>query len=127
MDGELQSGDIGYIDGNGFLYVVDQLKDMVISGGENLYLAELEQALIQHPVIADVAVVSALNEKWGEVPRAFVVQAPNEELSEEEVISFSKGKLASYKAVKEVVFVDGLPRNAVGKILKNRLKEMAVN
>lgn len=124
-DGELQSGDVGYMDEEGFLYVVDRLKDMIISGGENIYAAELERALIQHPAVADVAVVGSPDEKWGEVPRAFVVKVPGGELTEKEVMDFSREKLASFKAIKEVEFLEELPRNAVGKILKNRLKEMA--
>lgn len=126
VDGEFQSGDIGYIDGSGYLYVVDRLKDMIISGGENIYSAELEHVLAQHPAVVDVAVVGVLNEKWGEVPRAFVVKDPNAELSEEDLLNFSKEKLAAYKTIKEVVFVDELPRNAVGKILKNQLKELSL-
>lgn len=126
MDGKFYTGDVGYLDEQGFLYVVDRLKDMIISGGENIYSAELELALSQHPAIAEVAVVGAPNEKWGEVPRAYIVKQADAELSEEEAIEFCKSKLASYKAVKEVVFVDQLPRNAVGKILKQQLKDMAV-
>ncbi len=125
IDGELQSGDVGYIDEGGFLYVVDRLKDVIISGGENIYAAELEQVLAQHPAVVDVAVIGALNEKWGEVPRAYVVRVPNADLTEQDVMNYSKKKLASFKAIKEVTFVDELPRNAVGKILKNRLKETA--
>lgn len=123
QDGEFFTGDLGYIDENGFLYVVDRLKDMIISGGENIYSAELELALSLHPAIADVAVVGTPNEQWGEVPHAYIVKAADASLSEDEVIAFSKEKLASYKAVKKVTFIDQLPRNAVGKILKNRLKE----
>lgn len=125
VDGKFHTGDVGYVDEHGFLYVVDRLKDMIISGGENIYSAELELALSQHPAIAEAAVVGAPNEQWGEVPRAFIVKNTGAELSEDEVIEFSKEKLASYKAVKEVTFVDQLPRNAVGKILKQRLKDMA--
>ncbi|MBY0223158.1 class I adenylate-forming enzyme family protein [Sporosarcina aquimarina] len=124
IDGEFHTGDIGYIDEQGFLYVVDRLKDLIISGGENIYSSELEQTLAQHPAVADVAVVGVVNEQWGEVPKAFIVKAKDVEVSVEDIIEFSKEKLASYKAVKEVVFVDQLPRNAVGKILKQRLKEM---
>lgn len=127
QDGQFYTGDLGYIDEQGFLYVVDRLKDLIISGGENIYSAELEMTLAQHPAIAEVAVVGVPNEKWGEVPRAFIVKAPEAALSEEEVIIFCKEKLASYKAVKEVIFVDHLPRNAVGKILKSTLKEEAVS
>ncbi|MEK4023345.1 class I adenylate-forming enzyme family protein [Sporosarcina sp. FSL W7-1283] len=124
IDGEFHTGDIGYIDEQGFLYVVDRLKDLIISGGENIYSSELEQTLAQHPAVADVAVIGVVNEQWGEVPKAFIVKAKDVKVSVEDIIEFSKEKLASYKAVKEVVFVDQLPRNAVGKILKQRLKEM---
>lgn len=126
QNGRFYTGDLGYIDEQGFLYVVDRIKDLIISGGENIYSAELELVLGQHPSVAEVAVVGVPNEKWGEVPRAFIVKAPEAEVTEEEVIHFCKEKLASYKAVKEVVFVDQLPRNAVGKILKSTLKDVSV-
>lgn len=125
QNGEFYTGDLGYLDEDGFLYVVDRLKDMIISGGENIYSAELELALSLHPEIADVAVVGIPNEQWGEVPHAYIVKAADASLSEEEVIAFCKEKLASYKAIKEVSFIDQLPRNAVGKILKSKLKEAA--
>lgn len=123
QNGEFYTGDVGYLDEAGYLYVVDRLKDMIISGGENIYSAEIELALGQHPAIAEVAVIGVPKEEWGEVPRAYIVLAPEQELTEEEVIAFCKEKLASYKAVKEVEFIAELPRNAVGKILKTHLKE----
>lgn len=123
QNGEFHTGDLGYLDEDGFLYVVDRLKDMIISGGENIYSAELELALSLHPAIADVAVVGIPDEQWGEIPHAYIFKAADASLSEEDVIAFCKEKLASYKTVKKVSFVDQLPRNAVGKILKNRLKE----
>jgi O-succinylbenzoate-CoA ligase len=122
-DGYYRTGDLGYLDPDGFLYVVDRLKDMIISGGENIYSAELELVLSDHPGIAEVAVVGIPNEKWGEVPRAYVVTKPGISLTEQEVIDFCKEKLASYKAIKEVVFAEQLPRNASGKILKYQLKQ----
>ena len=124
QNGELFSGDVGYLDEKGFLYVIDRLKDMIISGGENIYSAEIELALTQHPAIAEVAVIGVPNEKWGEVPKAYVVAKPDVTLTTDEVIAFCKEKLASYKCVKEVEFIDQLPRNAVGKILKIQLKVM---
>lgn len=124
QNGEFYSGDLGYIDENGFLYVVDRLKDLIISGGENIYSAEIERVLSEHPAIADVAVIGVPNQQWGEVPCAFIVKAADTSLTEEDAIAITKEKLASYKAVKEVIFVDQLPRNAVGKILKHRLKEI---
>lgn len=123
QNGEFYTADVGYIDELGYLYVVDRLKDMIISGGENIYSAEIEMALGQHPAIAEVAVIGVPKEEWGEVPRAYIVLAPEQSLTKEEVIAFCKEKLASYKAVKEVEFIAELPRNAVGKILKTQLKE----
>lgn len=120
-DGELYTGDVGYIDEEGFLYVVDRLKDMIISGGENIYSAELEAVLVEHPAVAEVAVVGVPNEQWGEVPRAYIVVKEGESVTEVDIIAFSKERLASYKSVKEVVFLEQLPRNAVGKILKTHL------
>lgn len=122
QNGEFYTGDVGYLDNDGFLYVVDRLKDMIISGGENIYSAELELVLAQHPAVAEVAVIGVPNEKWGEVPRAYIVIKEGQQLTEHEVIAFCKEKLASYKAVKEVAFIEQLPRNAVGKILKTHLK-----
>ena len=123
IDGKFYTGDVGYFDEQGFLYVVDRMKDMIISGGENIYSAELELMLATHPKISEVAVIGVPDEKWGEIPRAYVVKNADVELSEEEIISYCKEKLASYKAVKEVIFVDQLPRNAVGKVLKTKLQE----
>ena len=97
---------------------------MIISGGENIYSAELELALATHPAISEVAVVGVPDEKWGEIPRAYIVKKEETSLMEEEVIHYSKEKLASYKAIKEVLFVNQLPRNAVGKVLKQQLVEI---
>ena len=97
---------------------------MIISGGENIYSSELELALSHHPAIAEVAIIGVPNEQWGEVPRAYIVKARDQNFTVEEVIVFCKEKLASYKAVKEVEFVEQLPRNGVGKILKTHLKEL---
>lgn len=124
IDGKFYTGDVGYFDEQGFLYVVDRLKDMIISGGENIYSAELELALATHSAISEVAVVGVPDEKWGEIPRAYIVKKEETSLMEEEVIHYSKEKLASYKAIKEVFFVNQLPRNAVGKVLKQRLVEI---
>ncbi|UII57885.1 o-succinylbenzoate--CoA ligase [Cytobacillus spongiae] len=121
-NGWYKTGDIGRIDEKGFLYVVDRLKDMIISGGENIYSAEVEAILTAHPEIVEAAVVGVPDQKWGEIPRAIVVKTPDSSLTEEEVIAYCKAELASYKAAKEVVFVPQLPRNAVGKILKTVLK-----
>ncbi|MEK4700141.1 AMP-binding protein [Solibacillus sp. FSL R7-0668] len=121
---EFYTGDVGYLDPDGFLYVVDRVKDMIISGGENIYSAELELVLAQHEAVQEVAVVGRPDEKWGEVPVAYIVKKAESEVSGEDIVAHCKSKLASYKAVKDVVFVDTLPRNAVGKILKMQLKDL---
>lgn len=120
-DGEFYTGDVGYLDDEGFVYVVDRLKDMIISGGENIYSAEIEAVIIEHPAIAEIAVIGVPNEQWGEIPRAYIVLKEGETVTETELIAFTKERLASYKSIKEVVFLDELPRNAVGKILKMHL------
>lgn len=120
--GYYRSGDMGKIDADGFLYVVDRLKDMIISGGENIYPAELEQVLIQQPGVADVAVVGKPDAKWGEIPVAFVVKKPDTTLTAEEIIAHCKKNLASYKCVKEVQFIGAIPKNSLGKVLKKDLR-----
>lgn len=121
-DGWYCSGDIGRIDEEGFLYVIDRLKDMIISGGENIYSAELEAVFHAHPSVAEVAVIGIPDEKWGEVPKAFLVLKPGSEVSEESLIDYCKENLASFKVVREVEILEALPRNAVGKILKTQLR-----
>ncbi len=123
-DGWYWSGDAGRIDENGYLYVVDRIKDMIISGGENIYPAELENALAAHPAIMEAAIVGAPDEKWGEVTRAFVVRRPGKDLSAEEVIEFLKPRIAGFKLPRRVDFLDALPRNPSGKILKTTLRTM---
>jgi len=125
QDGWYYSGDIGRVDKDGFLHVIDRAKDIIISGGENIYSAELESILSTHPDIEEVAVIGVPNEKWGEVPKAYVVKSSESAIDEESVIDYCKQHLASYKAIKQVEFIDQLPRNAVGKILKHTLKDNA--
>jgi len=123
-DGWYWSGDAGRIDENGYLYVVDRIKDMIISGGENIYPAELENVLAAHPAILEAAIVGAPDEKWGEVTRAFIVRRPGKDLTAEEVIDFLRPKIASFKLPRRVDFIDALPRNPSGKILKTTLRTM---
>jgi fatty-acyl-CoA synthase len=118
----LHTGDMGYIDDEGYLFLVDRRKDMYISGGENVYPAEVEDVLMGFDKVADVGVIGVPDEKWGEVGLAVVVPTPGVDLSEEEVIEFCKGKLAKYKIPKKVAFTEALPRTATGKILKKDLK-----
>ncbi|HEY4558060.1 MAG TPA: long-chain fatty acid--CoA ligase [Enteractinococcus sp.] len=119
-----RSGDMGYKDADGFLFISDRLKDMIISGGENIYPAQIELEMAQMEAIAAVAVFGVPDQKWGEVPRAAVVVREGHELTEEEVLSFLHGKLARYKVPKSVVFVDDLPRTASGKVRKPDLRKM---
>jgi len=121
VDGWLHTGDVATMDDDGFVTIVDRVKDMLISGGENVYPAEIESVLLAHPKIADAGVIGVPSEKWGESPLAAVVPS-DETLTAEEVIEFCKGKLAPFKAVKAVEFVTELPRNPSGKILKRELR-----
>ncbi|MEL6360736.1 MAG: long-chain-fatty-acid--CoA ligase [Pseudomonadota bacterium] len=123
-DGWYWSGDAGRIDENGFLFVVDRIKDMIISGGENIYPAEIENALSSHPAVLECAIVGKPDEKWGEVVKAFVVKRAGEDLSEDDVVAFLKDRIASFKLPKEVAFIPNLPRNPSGKILKTDLRKM---
>src|SRR5690625_538250 len=118
-----RSGDMGYMDDDGFLFISDRLKDMIISGGENIYPAQIEQELAQLEAIASVAVFGISDEKWGEVPRAAVVVREGHDLTEQDVLSYLDGKLARYKIPKSVVFVDEMPRTASGKVRKPQLRE----
>ncbi len=122
-DGWLHSGDLARVDEDGYYYIVDRLKDMYISGGENVYPAEVENVLYQMEQIAEVAVIGVPDPKWGEVGKAIVVVKPGYTLTEEEVIRFCEGKIARYKIPKHVVFVDRLPRNPAGKVLKTELRK----
>jgi long-chain acyl-CoA synthetase len=123
--GWLRTGDAGYLDEDGYVYIHDRVKDMIISGGENIYPAEVEHALMAHPGIADVAVIGVPHERWGETPKAIVVRATGTDVpgvSEGDVIAFARRRLAHYKCPTSVEFVDVLPRNPSGKILKKDLR-----
>ncbi|GLY47474.1 acyl-CoA synthetase [Lentzea sp. NBRC 102530] len=122
-DGWLHTGDVGAIDSRGYLSITDRLKDMYICGGFNVYPAEVEQALARLPGIAEVAVVGMADARLGEVGLAFVVTAPGASLDASDVISFCKERLANYKVPRAVEFVPALPRNAMGKVLKTRLRK----
>jgi HIP---CoA ligase len=120
-DGWLHTGDIGHLDERGYLTITDRLKDMYISGGFNVYPAEVEQALARLPGVADSAVVGIPDERLGEVGKAFVVRRDNG-LSTEDIVTYCKGVLANYKVPRQVEFLDELPRNAAGKVLKFQLR-----
>lgn len=122
--GWFHSGDLCRRDGDGFIYVVDRKKDMIISGGENIYSAEVEAAIDEHPAVAEVAVIGVPHERWVETPVAIVTPSdPAAPPTEEDIIAFCRTKLASYKKPTRVVVVDELPRNASGKVLKRDLRE----
>lgn len=117
------TGDAGFLDAEGYVFIHDRVKDMIVSGGENVYPAEVENALFAHPDIADVAVIGVPDEKWGEAVKACVVAAPGKELSEQEIIDFARARIAGYKLPKSVDFIEALPRNPSGKILRRELRE----
>jgi long-chain acyl-CoA synthetase len=121
-DGWFRSGDVGYLDDDGYLYIHDRVKDMIVSGGENVYPAEVENALMRHDGIADVAVIGVPHEKWGETAKAIVVKAAGADPSEEEIIAFAREHLARFKCPTSVDFIDVLPRNPSGKVLKKDLR-----
>ncbi len=122
VDGWLYTGDAGYYDDEGYLYIHDRLKDMIVSGGENIYPAEVENALFSHPAIAEAAVFGIPDDKWGESVKATVVLKPGHNASEEEIIQFTREKIAPYKTPKSIDFIGMLPRNTAGKILKRELR-----
>jgi acyl-CoA synthetase (AMP-forming)/AMP-acid ligase II len=121
-DGWLRSGDGGHVDADGYVYVTDRIKDMIISGGENIYPAEIERVLAEHPAVADVAVIGVPDERWGEVPKAIVVAAAGARVDQEEILAYCRAQLASFKCPASVEMVDELPRNPTGKILKKDLR-----
>ena len=120
--GWLHTGDLGRMDKDGFIYIVDRKKDIIISGGENIYPREVEEVLFRHPKIRDVAIVGVADPLWGESVKAFIVLKEGAVLKEEDVVEYCKAHLASYKKPKVVRFVDSLPRNASGKVLKTVLQ-----
>jgi long-chain acyl-CoA synthetase len=125
VNGWVHTGDMARFDVDGYLYIVDRKKDMVLSGGFNIYTKEVEQALLEHPAILDAAVVGAPDPIFGEAVVAFIEVRDNHELSEDMVIEHCKSRIASYKKPKHIHFVKALPRNALGKVLKTELRDVA--
>ncbi len=121
-DGWLRTGDAAFADARGYLYLFDRFKDMIVSGAENIYPAEIENVLYDHPAIAEVAVIGVPSERWGETPKAIVVLRPGHTLDATAVIEFARTRLARYKCPSSVDFVEALPRNASGKVLKKELR-----
>ena len=122
VDGWLKTGDVASMDGEGFVYIQDRIKDMIISGGENVYPAEIENIILEHPGVAEVAVIGQPSERWGESPFAVVVRK-SDELTEAELMKFCDGKLAKFKMPKGAAFIDTIPRNPSGKVLKRVLRD----
>jgi long-chain acyl-CoA synthetase len=121
--GWYHSGDAGYLDGEGFLYLVDRTKDMIVSGGENVYSTEVEQAVAAHPAVAQVAVIGIPDDVWGEVVHAVVVLKPEHEVSADALIEHCRGLVAGYKVPKSVEFrAEPLPLSGAMKVLKRELR-----
>ncbi|CCK26163.1 O-succinylbenzoate-CoA ligase [Streptomyces davaonensis JCM 4913] len=121
-DGWFRSGDAARVDEDGYVFIVDRIKDMIISGGENIYPAEIEDLLLAHPDIDECAVIGVPDDKWGEVPRAVVVPREGASPDPDEILASLSGRLAKYKIPKSVVLADELPRTASGKLLKSRVR-----
>jgi acyl-CoA synthetase (AMP-forming)/AMP-acid ligase II len=122
-DGWFHTGDAGYIDEEGFIFIKDRIKDMIVSGSENVYPAEVEAVLMGHPDIVEVAVIGVPDKKWGEAVKAVVVKRAGSSLDEASLIDWTRDKLAGYKRPRSVDFIDRLPRNASGKLLKRTLRD----
>ncbi len=122
-DGWFYSGDAGYFDEDGYLYIHDRVKDMIVSGGENVYPAEVESVLFGHEAVADVAVIGVPDERWGEAVKAVVVLRPDAEVDAQTLIEACRSQIAGFKIPRSIDFVDELPRNPTGKILKRELRE----
>jgi long-chain acyl-CoA synthetase len=122
-DGWLRTGDGGYVDDDGYLFLTDRIKDMIVSGGENVYPIEVEEALSQHPDVLEVAVIGVADQRWGETVKALIVRRPGSLVSANELIAFARGRLAGYKLPRSVDFVESLPRTPTGKVVKRQLRE----
>jgi len=122
-DGWMHTGDVAYMDEDGYVFIYDRLKDMIVSGGENIYPAEVENALFGHPDLADVAVIGVPDKLWGESVKAVVVAKPGAPRDPASVIAWARERIANYKVPKSVEFVEAIPRNITGKILRRELRK----
>jgi acyl-CoA synthetase (AMP-forming)/AMP-acid ligase II len=122
-DGWLRTGDAGFIDADGYLYIRDRVKDMIITGGENVYPVEVENAIREHPAVAEVAVIGVADDKWGELVTAVIVPKPGSAPEPSAIIAWARERIASFKAPKRIEFISALPRNAQGKILRRELRD----
>jgi acyl-CoA synthetase (AMP-forming)/AMP-acid ligase II len=121
--GWFHTGDIGMRDADGYLFIVDRLKDMIVSGGENIASSEIERVLYEHEAVVEAAVVGRPDDRWGEVPVAYVVLHAEGTATPDELVEHCRGQLARFKVPKQVLLVDALPRNPSGKVLKRELRE----
>ena len=119
----MHTGDAGIVDDDGYVYVQDRVKDMIVSGGENVFPRVVEEALFKHPAVADAAVIGVPDEQWGEAVKAIVVLREGQSATEEEIIEFCRDKLGGYERPRSVDFIAALPRNPTGKVLKKELRE----
>ncbi len=122
--GWLRTGDAAYLDDVGYVYLYDRFKDMIVSGAENVYPAEVENVLSDHPAILEVAVIGVPHERWGETVKAVVVCRPGQQVAPDELIAFARTRLGKFKCPTSVEFTDVLPRNASGKLLKRELRRV---
>jgi acyl-CoA synthetase (AMP-forming)/AMP-acid ligase II len=118
----MHTGDGGYLDDEGFLFVVDRIKDMIVTGGENVYSAEVESALSKHPAVRASAVIGLPSEQWGEMVHACVVKVPGSEVTVEELQVFVRQQIAAYKTPRSIDFLKTLPMSGAGKVLKRELR-----
>ncbi len=121
--GWMHTGDAGTLDDEGYLYIQDRISDMIVSGGENVYPRTVEEVLFKHPAIADAAVIGIPDKRWGETLKAVVVLREGTSATEEEIIEFCLGKIGGFELPRSVDFIDVLPRNPSGKVLKRVLRE----
>ena len=122
-DGWVRTGDLGRVDEDGFLFIEDRIKDMIITGGENVYSPEVERVLAEHPAVQELAVIGVPDDKWGETVKAVVAFKPDLAVSADELIAYARERLAGYKTPTSIDVVDALPRNPSGKILKRDLRK----
>ena len=119
----MRTGDAAYMDEEGYVFIYDRVKDMIVTGGENVYPAEVENALFGHPAIADAAVIGVPDDAWGEAVKAIVVLKPGAPGDAADIIAWARTRIASFKTPKSVDFVGSIPRNITGKILRRELRE----
>ncbi len=123
VDGWMHTGDGGYMDEHGFVYMVDRIKDMIISGGENIYSVEVENCVTQHPAVSQCAVIGVPDEKWGERVHAFLILQPGGKVTEDEIIAFTRERIAHYKCPRSVEVRTAFPLSGAGKVLKRELRK----